>query len=234
MIPQERLIVITGHYGSGKTELAVNLAFSLAAEGKRAAIADLDLVNPYFCTRERAKELEARGVRVVLPTGGTAQDLPSISPAVSGLILDESLSSVLDIGGDPAGATVLKRFAPELNRRAHAVWMVLNANRPETAEPAAALRYLQEIEERAGRRITGLVNNTHLLGETGEEDILRGAALAEEVARLSGVPFLFSSVERGLAARLQGKAGTVFPLKITMNKPWECWEETADGRKSYV
>ena len=225
MISIPRLTILCGHYGSGKTELAVNLAFALAKEGKRTALADLDLVNPYFCVRERTRELENAGIRVVLPTGGTAQDLPSISAEVTGLILDETLHSILDVGGDPVGATVLKRFAPQLETRQFALWMVLNANRPETADAERAARYLNEIEERGGQRVTGIVNNTHLLGETGKEDILRGAALAKELSARTGRPFLFSTADKRLCGSLKEEAGELFPLKITMRKPWEQWEE---------
>lgn len=219
---QEKLYIITGHYGSGKTEFAVNFALRLAQAEKSVVLADLDIVNPYFCSRERKEELEAAGVQTILPNKGNG-DLPALNPALLSLF-ESGRTGVMDVGGDPGGARVLGRFAARISVIPHELYCVLNFNRPETATPQAALRYLREIEASSNLRVTGLVHNTHLCTETTQEDILGGAKLAQETAALCRLPLVYHAVERRLAADLDTESsgnGALFLMDIYMKKPWE-------------
>jgi len=215
----ERLYIITGHYGSGKTEFAVNFSMALAAGGHPVSLADLDVVNPYFCSRERKAELESAGVRVIL-SNAASSDLPAINPAVLAL-LEPGMTGVMDVGGDAAGARVLGRFAERIQSVAHEVFCVLNFRRPETATAKHALDYLREIEHSAKLSVTGLVNNTHLCGETRAEDVHMGAKKSEELSVLTGIPVVYHAAMRGLTNSIQVFSGELFPIDIYMKKPWE-------------
>ena len=217
-----RLSIITGHYGTGKTEFAVNLALSLAAGGERVMLADLDIVNPYFRSRERRQLLEAAGIRLVATSQAcTDADIPAIPAELLTILEDRSVRGVLDIGGDPAGARALARFQPKLLQEDCQLLYVLNANRPEVRTAEAAAAYLRAIEETTGLTCSGLVNNTHLCGETTPAEVRRGAALAEAVSRETGVPVLCHTAETRLLPALTGLDAPVFPVTIHMKKPWE-------------
>lgn len=215
----ERLYIITGHYGSGKTEFAVNFSLALAAAGHPVALADLDVVNPYFCSRERKAELERAGVRVIL-SNAASTDMPAVNPAVLSL-MEPGITGIMDVGGDAAGARVLGRFAEKIRGVAHEMFCVLNFRRPETATAKQALDYLRAIEHSAKLSVTGLINNTHLCGETRAEDILLGARLSEELSALTGIPLVYHAAMRGLAKSIQVSSGKLFPMDIYMKKPWE-------------
>lgn len=219
---ENQLTIITGHFGSGKTEFAVNLALYMADKGVSVTLADIDIVNPYFCSRERKVELEDAGVRVILPNKGNG-DLPALNPALLSLF-ERGGVGVMDVGGDAAGARVLGRFVARILAVPHELYAVLNYYRPETATPQQALSYLHDIEAGAKVPITGIVNNTHLCTETTEADILRGAKLAQETAALCGIPVVCHAVERKLAEGLDASllgGGELFPMEIYMKKPWE-------------
>lgn len=215
-----RLTLVTGHYGTGKTEFSVNLALALAAEGARAALADLDIVNPYFRSRERRDLLEAAGVRLIAASQALADaDVPALPAELHGLLEDRTVRGVLDVGGDPSGARALARYRTRIQREDYQLLYVVNARRPEVRTAERSVEYLRGVEAVTGLRCTGLVNNTHLCGETGPEDIREGAALAEEVSRLAGVPIVCHAAE----ARFQDQLGelSLFPIEIRMKKPWE-------------
>ncbi len=217
-----RLTIVTGHYGTGKTEFAVNLALSLAAEGARVALADLDNVNPYFRPRERKALLDRAGIRLIATSQTCLDaDIPAIPAELLTVLEDRSLRGVLDIGGDPAGARALARFQPKILGEDYQLLYVLNANRPEVRTPEAAVSCLRAIEETSGLACSALVNNTHLCGETTPEDIRRGAALAEAVSRKTGVPVLCHTAETRLLPSLTGLDAPVFPITVHMKKPWE-------------
>ncbi len=216
-----RLFVVLGAYGTGKTEFSVNLALALAAQGRKAALADLDLVNPYFRSREKARELESRGVELIAPEGALRNaDLPSIPPRLPALVNGPELSGVIDAGGDPAGARVLASFAPELRRQEPRVWYVLNRSRPENADAARALISLRAVEAACGLDVNGLVSNTHLIGATTAQTVREGAAFADEVSQKSGLPVVCYAVSRGLAAEV-GELSPLFPMDLYMKRPWE-------------
>lgn len=217
-----RLTIITGHYGTGKTELAVNLALSLAGEGARVALADLDNVNPYFRSRERRALLAEAGIRLIATSQAcTDADIPSVPAELLAILEDRTVLGVLDIGGDPVGARVLARFQPKIVREDYQLLYVLNANRPEVRTVESAAACLRAIEGTTGLVCSALVNNTHLCGETTPEDVRRGASLAEAVSRETGLPILCHMAEERLLPALSGLAEPVFPISIRMKKPWE-------------
>ncbi|NLI52934.1 MAG: hypothetical protein GX417_01260 [Clostridiales bacterium] len=216
---ERHLHIVTGHYGSGKTEFSINLALALARAGDAVALADLDIVNPYFCSRGQRTALEAQGVRVIASAGGDA-DLPAINPAVYAL-LESGVCGIMDVGGDAAGARVLGRFAQKIQAVEHELLCVLNFNRPETATAEQAERYLRDIERSAKLRTTGLVNNTHLCGETAARDVLRGAELAQAVSARTGIPVRWHSFPRRLAGAVDLPPETLFPMDLLLKKPWE-------------
>ena len=225
----KRIQIITGHYGSGKTEYAVNLALHLAQERENVALADLDIVNPYFRSYEQAKRLEDAGIRVIVTSCGGIADIPAINPEVMSVFQQEKWTGVLDIGGDPIGARVLARFAPQLKTSDFDLLFVLNANRPETKDVESALQYMQGIEAECRQKVTGIVNNTHLCGETTAEEILKGAKLAHELSERTSLPVIHHAVQRKFVEQVQDKLSEpVLPMNIYMKKPWEiifCEEE---------
>ena len=215
-----RLTLVTGHYGTGKTEFSVNLALALAAEGARVALADLDIVNPYFRSREQRALLEAAGVRVVATSQALADaDVPALPAELHAVLEDRALRGVLDIGGDPSGARVLRRYRPRILKEDYQLLYVVNAARPEVRTAERSVEVLRAIEAVTGLRCGGLVNNTHLCGETAPEDIREGALLAEEVSRMTGVPIVCHIAEARFQSQLRDL--DLFPIEIRMKKPWE-------------
>ena len=217
-----RLSIVTGHYGTGKTEFAVNLALAMARDGERVMMADLDIVNPYFRSRERRKVLEEAGIRLISSSQACSDaDVPALPAELLTILEDRSIRGVLDIGGDPVGARVLARFQPRIVMEDYQLIYVLNANRPEVRETENAIAYLRGIESTTGLTCTAIVNNTHLCGETTEEEIRKGAALAAEVSKETGIPVLCHVAEEKFVPALSDLPETVFPITIKMKKPWE-------------
>lgn len=215
-----RLTIITGHYGTGKTEFSVNLALALSNAGEETMLADLDIVNPYFRSRERRATLEAAGVKLIATSQScTDADVPSLPPALLTILQHPTARGVLDIGGDPAGSRVLARFAPQIRMQDTQLVFVCNANRPEVSTVEKALSYLRAIEKTTGLTCTGLVNNTHLCGETTPETIRQGAALTNELSQQTNIPVLCHAVVDTLCHALPELDPA--PIQLQMRKPWE-------------
>ena len=222
-ICSHRLTIVTGHYGTGKTEFSVNLALALAGEGEQVMMADLDIVNPYFRSRERKALLEDAGIRLICSSQACSDaDVPALPAEVLTILENRDVRGVLDIGGDPVGARVLARFRPKILQEDHQLVYVLNANRPEVRAPENAIAYLRAIEATCGVPMTGLVNNTHLCGETTVEEILKGARLVREVSERTGLPVVCHVVVRALCGEEMLAGLPLFPIDIYMKKPWEC------------
>ncbi|MBR6351015.1 MAG: hypothetical protein IKR93_01665 [Firmicutes bacterium] len=217
-----KLVIITGHFGSGKTEFAVNLALHAADCEQKLAIADLDIVNPYFLSRERQDLYDQKGIHLI-SSGQVAisAGLPGLSPEIFSMFEDPDLYSVVDVGGDPNGARVLARFADRIKKIPYKLIFILNANRPETATAESAVMYLQLIEGASQLKADAIVNNTHLCGETDVDCVLKGAKLAEEVSQLTGLPVICHNAPAKYAddPRLAGLP--IFPMDVYMKKPWE-------------
>ena len=222
-VPQERVVLIVGNYGSGKTEVAVNLAIRLSGHQK-VSIADLDIVNPYFRCREARNEMESFGIRVINPEGDyQAADLPIVLPEVRGAVLDEEGTLIFDVGGDDVGARVLSSLADVFAGRSCTMLQVLNAKRPFTETVEGCLKIKSEIEAASRLRITGLVSNTHLLEETDTSTVLEGLRLAREVARASGLPVSFVTANEDLRDGFDAEnvGCPVLWIKRRMLPPWK-------------
>lgn len=221
-ISPHRLLIVTGHFGTGKTEFSVNLALALARAGEKVMLADLDIVNPYFRSRERRAVLERAGVRLITSSQDSENaDMPSLPAEILTVLEDRSYRGLLDIGGDPDGARVLARYQPKITAEDYQLIFVSNANRPEVRTAEDAISYLRCIEEVTGLTCGGIVNNTHLCGETTAEEILRGAELARDISERTGIPVLCHTAEERLIPELTALEEPIFPIIIQMKKPWE-------------
>ena len=214
--------MVVGSYGSGKTEVSVNLALQAAATGRRVQIADLDLVNPYFRCREARWLMEEQGIRVVVPPGAQAwADLPILLPEVLGMLAPPAGTlSLFDVGGDDVGARVLGSLRGGVGPNGYELWQVINTQRPFTQDAAGCLAMRDAIEASSRMRVTGLVVNAHLMEETTPEVVLRGVEVAREVSRRSGLPVRFVAVMEALAPALRGLDEPVFAMKRQMLPPW--------------
>ncbi len=192
-LPAERLIMIAGGYGSGKTEVSVNLAIQLAKAGRTVRVVDLDIVNPYFRCREARALMEAHGIRVVVPPGAQAYaDLPIILPEIAGMFQPgPGTVNLFDIGGDDVGARSLASFRTRIGDRPYELWQVINGKRPFTGDVAGCLKMQAEIEAASRLRITGLLVNTHLIQETTPEAVLEGWQLGRAVSEENGLPMRY-------------------------------------------
>ena len=220
MYPLKRLTILCGHYGSGKTNVAVNIAAELKKSLDTVTVADLDIVNPYFRTKDSETFFAEQGIRLICsPYANSNVDIPALPQEMYAITDDRSMTAVLDIGGDDRGALVLGRLAPKILAEGdYEMLMVINCYRPLTRDAASTLEVMAEIEYAGGIRFTGLVNNSNLGAVTTAEDILASRDYAEEVARLSGLPIVMTSVRQDLYAAVEGKVPGAFPLGLQKNK----------------
>ena len=212
----KRITLFAGHYGSGKTNIAVNYALLLAREGKRTAIADLDIVNPYCRTKDSARELEAAGVELISPQFASSNvDLPALPAEAYRLVQDKDLYAVMDIGGDDRGAYALGRYVPYIREEGdYRMVFVANFSRPLTRTPEEALEVMREIEAACALPFTDIVNNTNLAHETTSETVLHGLGLTEQLSELSGLPVWLTTAEERVAAELAGRLSEVLPMRL--------------------
>lgn len=218
----KRVRFIIGHYGSGKTEFSVNYAVRLNEMGKKVALADLDVVNTYFRTRDKQELLEEMGIRVISSVAKTrGVDVPSVSAEVQVPLEDSSYDGVIDVGGDPIGARTLGRYRDFFETQDYDMFIVVNANRPETQTVDQAFEYLRQIEATSRAKVTGIINNTHLLKATSVEDVLRGQKLAEGLAKRAKIPVKYIAALESVAKELpEGLEGEIFPMTLYMREDW--------------
>lgn len=212
----KRLTILCGHYGSGKTNIAVNMAYDLSSQRGNVAVADLDIVNPYFRTKDSQKDLEARGIRLICSDFASSNvDLPSMPADLYSITDDRSLSVILDIGGDDRGAYALGRLRDAiLSEGDYDMYMVVNKFRPLTPDAQSTIEVMGEIEAACGIPFTGILNNSNLARETAAGDVLDSVAYAEEVAKLSGLPVVATTVEDRLFDELKDQISPLFSLRL--------------------
>ncbi|MEQ2128937.1 hypothetical protein [Caldanaerobacter subterraneus] len=219
----KRLTIVVGHYGSGKTEISINYAVYIRQMGKEVEIVDLDVVNPYFRSREVRKELlEKWGIKVVgVEEKYVNADVPVISRTVYGALYSTEKHAVFDVGGDDVGAMPLGQYRHIIYEQDPEVLLVVNVNRPFTKDADSVIKYLKAIEEASKIKVTHLVNNTHMSYETTVDDVLKGLEVVEEVSRKTGIPIKMVTVKRDLVNLLPQIDYPVFPLDLYMKTPWD-------------
>jgi hypothetical protein len=219
-----RITIFAGHYGSGKTNLAVNYALWLKKSQPRVAVCDLDIVNPYFRTADQAALLAKNGITLISsPYANSSIDMPAIPPDAQMLIDDVNLYAVIDVGGDDQGALALGRYASSIiNENRCDMWLVVNKYRPLTRNAADLLTIKNEIERAAGIKFNGVINNSNLSAVTTLDDIAASLPFIEEVSRAAGLPVVMTAVKRSLydAAQGYGFPGA-FPVDILEKTQWK-------------
>ena len=212
----KRVTLFAGHYGSGKTNIAVNYALYLREQGKDVVIADMDIVNPYFRTKDSTDVLEAAGIELISPQFANSNvDLPALPQEMYKTVQDRSKFSVLDIGGDDRGAYALGRYTPYiLEENDYEMIFVANFYRPLTTTAQEALEVMREIEAAGRLPFTAIVNNSNIGNETTAEDVLATVNRAEELSKISGLPVIFTTAESKVADELKSKIDNVLPLKL--------------------
>ena len=218
------IVIICGNYGSGKSEIAVNLAAQSRLKGMEVKITDLDLVNPYFRSREARVALERIGVQVVLPDRQYMHaDLPILAPAVAGMIQQPAELTILDVGGDDVGVTVLAALETVLKQKTVHMLQVINLFRPNTGTVEGCLKIKQEIEASSKMKITGLVSNANLIDETTPENIYKGYDLVKAVAKATGLKMEFITASSQMIPQLDMDRFhcPVLTIDRTLVPPWK-------------
>ena len=220
-----RKIIVTGHYGSGKTEFAVSLALLIASENSgRLAIIDLDIVNPYFRSREQRDLLRSAGISVF----GSAFDeevtveLPALGASLRAPLEDKNCRVIVDVGGNDRGSLVLNQVSKYMTDDESTILTVINANRPDTKDLSGALEHIAAIEYATGLAISGIVNNSHLLRETTAATILEGHELCKKVCEKTGKQLWCDCYPKGIVdpKDLAGLSGHLMPLGLYMRPAW--------------
>ena len=213
---EKRITLFAGHYGSGKTNIALNYARFLKRRGEKVAVADLDIVNPYFRTKDSAADLAAEGIELVVSEFANSNvDFPALPKEIYALTAERGTKVVMDIGGDDRGALALGRWAPDIRaENDYEMLAVVNAARPLTRTPQDAVEVLREIEVASQLPFTGIVNNTNLGPQTTAETVLGSRAYADEIAALMKIPVRMTCASAAIAAELQGRVDGLFPIEL--------------------
>lgn len=217
-----RIRIFTGHFGSGKTEISINYALKLAYEGRKVCIADLDIVNPYFCTRDEKEFLEGQGIKLIAtPKEYANAELGTIPLNTLAVFDDKSYEVVLDVGGDDQGAVAIGQYKRYFNEEEYDMYFVVNTTRPFTKDADGVIQYIKEIEAASRLKVKYLINNANLSYETEIKDIIYGQKVIKEVSERTGLPIKFTAVREDLVSKITNEIdGEIFPIKIFMLPPW--------------
>ena len=212
----KRLTILCGHYGTGKTNCAVNMAMDLKRQCPKVAVADLDIVNPYFRTKDSEEEFEKADIELICSRyANTNLDIPALPENLYRITEDRDTKMILDIGGDDSGAIVLGRLASAiLEENDYEMLTVINKYRPLTPDVESTVEVLREIEAASRIPFTGIVNNSNLGEETTPEDVAASLQYAEDVASAMGIPVVMTTVKADLYEELAGKIPNLFPLRL--------------------
>lgn len=212
----KRIVLLSGHYGSGKTNIAVNLALRMKAAREKVAIADIDIVNPYFRTKDSQTELEKAGIRLICSDfAGSNVDLPALPQDVYAITDEPDLFSVIDVGGDDRGALALGRWRDAILRENdYEMLFVVNRFRPLTADALSTIEVMREIELASGMPFTAVVNNSNLGEETTVRDVLNSRDYAAEICERTGLPLKMTAVREELYPWLDSQIPNLFPMKL--------------------
>ncbi len=225
----DEIIIYVGSFGSGKTEIAINHSLKELQNKNKAVIVDLDIVNPYFRSREIREELKELDIKVIAPPGKYAMaDIPLISPEIKGAIQDSGRILILDVGGDDVGAKSLASFYPILKNTDYQMNLVINPYRPFTKNHEEIKKMLQEIEVSSRLKVNGLISNPNLGLETNVDLIIKGHKIVEEVSTKLSLPIKFLVIEQKIFQKSKDYPefrdnyfNNIFIIKRFMELPWD-------------
>jgi hypothetical protein len=234
-----RTIAVTGALGSGKSEWVLNLAMGLKQCGHSVTIADVDIINPYFCIRQVVEQLEDEGFNILLPPAdGKWSDMSLISPKIAAALSDDSRKLLLDVGGDASGVLALKQFEPEIRKSSYLLILVVNAFRPLTSTPEKIEVMARRMEDICNLKVGAIVCNSHLMSETSPDDVINGIRIAEKAAEILSLPMIYATATEVLHSEVIKRLSNIgsevllWPLRRYLKLPWEgsdLW--TRGGRK---
>ena len=218
----ERITMVTGHFGSGKSEIAINLAKKWNRDEEKVGIVDLDIVNPFFCVRDFREELESEGIEVIAANKEWSNaELMMVPKEVRGIFVRPDIRFIMDIGGDDSGAIVLGQYSEDFKHEPYDSYFVINTQRPMTPNEVGIKEYLMDIEKSSRLKVTHLISNTNLSYETEINDIIKGDQMVHELSKELNIPHLYTAVREDLVDEIKGKLhGEILPLKIHMKTPW--------------
>ncbi|HEY5562362.1 MAG TPA: P-loop NTPase [Clostridiaceae bacterium] len=221
---ERRINIFTGHFGSGKTEVAVNFALKLAEANFKTSIVDFDIVNPYFRTADAKEELEKNNIWVILPMyANTNVDVPAIPSEIYALFQNKEYKAVLDVGGDDLGAKAVSRFREEIVSDDYDMFFVINTRRGMTDTVEKIMEMIALVEDSANIKVTKLINNSNLLEETTPEIILEGNEIIAQVSEKLGIPIAITAAMEDVMSSLsrdQLSGSELLPMRKQIHLPW--------------
>ena len=211
-----RISIVTGHYGTGKTEFAVNLALELAKSHDNVMIADLDIVNPYFRTKDSLDELNDAGIKLISSEYANSNvDIPAIPQDMYSIVDDKSSHYIVDLGGDDRGAYALGRYADKIKEENdYDMFFVFNKYRPLTRDAESAFEVMKEIEDASKVKFTAIINNSNIGELTDAGAVLSSSEECNKLSFLSGIPVIFTTAEKSVCDSLNDFEGQLFPLSL--------------------
>lgn len=220
MQKDKKITIITGHYGSGKTNIAINLALKCAKSDEKTVLVDLDIVNPYFRASDSASVLRENGIRVIAPIfANTNLDLPSLPAEINSVFDSDEQRVIIDSGGDDTGAVVLGRYKNRIKVFEYELLYVVSRYRPLTADAKEAAEILKEIEFASGLKATGLINNSSLGEDTAPREVRAAIQYAEKIAAITNLPIKYTTVSEAIAGELKD-VKNLFPIKLYTKTYW--------------
>lgn len=218
----KRIGIFCGHYGSGKTNVAVNYALSLKKHTDKVSIADLDIVNPYFRTKDSMAVLSEKGIKLISSEyANTNVDVPALPAETYSLLHDKTVSAVIDVGGDDRGALALGRFSEGiLEENNYELFFVINKYRPLTRDASSTLAIMAEIENACHMKFTSIVNNSNIGDETSAEDVLSSIKYANEISERANIPIKMTTVKKALYEPLSSKIDNLMPIELYVRQSW--------------
>ncbi len=212
----KRITLLAGHYGSGKTNIAVNMAFNLIQSYDNVVIADIDIVNPYFRTKDSQMELEEKGIKLICSEYANSNvDIPALPQDIYSIVDNKDIMAVVDIGGDDRGAYALGRYSPGIvEENNYDMLFVVNKYRPLTPDAQSTVEIMHEIEAAGKIKFTGIINNSNIGNETTAEDVLNSIAYADEISQIAGIPVVMTTAMKEISDELIGKIPNLFALKL--------------------